>query len=989
MSPNLAQYTKPTKFLGKNHTGHSSPSTDPDINYLQNNNNIISNYFDETMFNNRFSKSANLSIIHLNIRSIPLHFSKFVSFLDTIDIEFKIIALSETAINSTHISYNIPNYNMELDYRKKKRGGGVSLYIHKLLQYRLRSDLQLGGDVNSLFIEIHCSSTQIKRNIICGCVYRPPNMPLKIFNELLSSMLNKLQHQNKHVYITGDFNVNTLARVNGSLATQEFFNIFTSNFYSPLITKATRVTKHSATAIDNIFCNISDPVTNCEAGILRLSISDHYAVFCISKHMALSNKSGTITKRSFCDKNINTFKCRLQNESWNCVYDISDIQSAFTRFQGAIDQHFKAVFKMQTFAMNYKNRHPWMTEALRKQIKQKNKMHTDALHKKDEQLFIAYKSIKNRLNSLLYNTEIQYYSNQLEINKNDSAKTWKVLKNIIGKESSKSKQNITFCIDGTIVTDSTKIANGFNNFFVSIGPKLAENITCSVNPMSYVHSIENSMVLLDVPCTEVRQIISSLKNSSAGWDELPTFVAKKCVDSYIEPLTYLINKSFMGGVFPKELKLARVVPIFKAGDSALVTNYRPISVLSFFSKILEKIMYNHVLHFMDMHDIFYERQFGFREKHSTQQAIITLVDRITHSLDRGDIVISVFLDLKKAFDTVDHQILLKKLSAYGIRGNILQWFKSYLTDRSQYVIYDGKQSMTHNIKCGVPQGSILGPLLFIIYVNDVCNVSNLLLSIMYADDTAVLLSGKSLNDLLDILNTELDLLCNWLQSNTLSLDTQKTFFLLFHRTRIKDTNIVITMNGYAINRVNSLKYLGVIIDQKLNWIEHIAYVRNKISKGVGIMFKARAVLDKKSMMNLYYLYIYPYLIYCIEVWGTALKTHLDPLFLVQKKIVRIITFSQFLAHTEPIFINLSILPLHKLILNRIGIAMYKFANNLLPDVINSLYSRNSDVHSYSTRSSDLLRIPRGTLNFTNVSARVWNVLVLKMDTFRYPNLKYI
>ena len=187
------------------------------------------------------------------------------------------------------------------------------------------------------------------------------------------------------------------------------------------------------------------------------------------------------------------------------------------------------------------------------------------------------------------------------------------------------------------------------------------------------------------------------------------------------------------------------------------------------------------------------------------------------------------------------------------------------------------------------------------------------------------------------------------------------------------------MNGKAINRVNSLKYLGVIIDQKLNWIEYIAYVRNKISKGIGIIFKARAILDKKSLMNLYYSYIYPYLIHCIEVWGTAFKTHLDPLFLVQKKIARIITFSQFLAHTEPIFIDLSILPLHKLILNRIGIAMYKFANNLLPDVINSLYSRNSDVHSYSTRSSDLLRIPRGTLNFTNVSARVWNVLVLKMD----------
>ena len=192
--------------------------------------------------------------------------------------------------------------------------------------------------------------------------------------------------------------------------------------------------------------------------------------------------------------------------------------------------------------------------------------------------------------------------------------------------------------------------------------------------MSYVNGIEHSIVITNISCTEVnqvievKQVISSLKNSSAGWDEFPTFVAKKCVDGYIKPLTYLINTSFVEGIFPSELKLARVVPIFKGGDQAQLTNYRPISVLSFFSKVFEKIMYNHLLDFIDLNHIIYDHQYGFRQKHSTQQAIITLVDRITNSLDKGDIVISVFLDLKKAFDTVDHSTLLKKLYAYGIRG---------------------------------------------------------------------------------------------------------------------------------------------------------------------------------------------------------------------------------------------------------------------------------------------------------------------------------
>ena len=211
----------------------------------------------------------------------------------------------------------------------------------------------------------------------------------------------------------------------------------------------------------------------------------------------------------------------------------------------------------------------------------------------------------------------------------------------------------------------------------------------------------------------------------------------------------------MEGVFPSELKLARVIPLFKSGDSAQITNYRPISVLSFFSKIFERVMYNHIVNFMDSNDSIYKYQFGFRQRHSTQQAIITLVEKITSSLDNGDFVIGVFLDLKKAFDTVDHHILLNKLFAYGIRGNTLKWFESYLTDRSQYVTYDGMQSTILPIKCGVPQGSILGPLLFIIYMNDIFNVSDLLYAILYADDTCVLVNNNNIEYLYKALNEEL------------------------------------------------------------------------------------------------------------------------------------------------------------------------------------------------------------------------------------------
>ena len=220
---------------------------------------------------------------------------------------------------------------------------------------------------------------------------------------------------------------------------------------------------------------------------------------------------------------------------------------------------------------------------------------------------------------------------------------------------------------------------------------------------------------------------------------IPVFIAKQCIYNYVVPLTYVINMSLMHSIFPSELKLAKVVPIFKSGESDKVHNYRLISVLSFFSKIFEKIMYNNVVNFMDKNEAFYKYQFGFRKSHSTHHAIITLVDKITSSLDSGDLIIGVFLDLKIAFDTVIHYILVKNIFCYVIRGCTVKWFESYLTDRLQFVTYDGIQSDINSVKCGVPQDSILGPLLFIIYMNDLFSVSEFLFTILYATDTCVLI----------------------------------------------------------------------------------------------------------------------------------------------------------------------------------------------------------------------------------------------------------
>ena len=398
--------------------------------------------------------------------------------------------------------------------------------------------------------------------------------------------------------------------------------------------------------IDNIYSNI--PSQNCFSGILKTSISDHYGIFCIDNDCNLNNDKVQIVKRSFTLKNIANFKNCLQNVTWDFVYLSDDIESAYQRFQGVLDQLLNANFKKQTYTMNYKNRHPWMTAALRAQIKQKNKLHSLAISSRDDKIMDDYKETKKNLQSALRNSEITYFSNQLDIHRNDMGKSWKVLRNILGKDHNKRKKHHSFFINNNYVTDSLQIANAFNKFFVSIGSLLAKKIKSDVNPLLYVDNNVNSIATFEVTSNRVRNVISSLNNSSAGHDELPPFVAKSCIEEFIEPLTYMINESLRTGICPSELKIARVVPIFKSGDPSLLTNYRPISVLSFFSKVFERIVYDYLFDFICTNNILYDYQFGFRPGHSTQQAIITLIDKITKSLDNGDIVISLFIDLKKS-----------------------------------------------------------------------------------------------------------------------------------------------------------------------------------------------------------------------------------------------------------------------------------------------------------------------------------------------------
>ena len=938
-------------------------------------------YYSGHVFNtSRKPLTPGISFIHLNARSLNSNFREIDDYLSSLNYQFDIIAISETWVSEPeHNKFNINGYDVYHTNRKNKRGGGVALYVKQELACKFLSCKSLV--VDDLF---ECCTLEIlisgHRNIIVSCIYRCPGSNTDIFSEHIVQLFFELTMR-KTVFLCGDFNIDILKhKVNQG--TKSFLDTMYSIGLYPLIDRPTRISNHSFTLIDNVFTNVTNHKVT--SGILVSDISDHLPifVFCTYPNPNRADQKCNVKKRIINENSLLSLSNNLAEECWDNVFRSADVDTAYGEFMTTFSKQYNICCPMKTVRNSFTRRDkPWITNGLKNACHKKNRLYKQFLCSRSHTCEEKYKTYKNKLTSILRTAEKEYYSKLLTDAKGNIKSTWKILNTIINKKTNTSKLPSHFECNEINIVSKQSIADGFNNFFVDVGSNLDKKITVADNAASIYdfmgQQCPNSMFINPVSEDEVVNIIKSCKpKHSKDCDDINMYVLSKVTDQIVKPLVHIFNLSFSSGIFPSEMKTAKVIPVFKSGNRSDFSNYRPISLLSQFSKILEKLFNLRLEQFLISNEILSNCQYGFRSSMSTVHAALELIESISTAVDNKKHCAGVFIDLKKAFDTVNHDLLVKKLFFYGIRGTANAWLNNYLTNRNQYVIADDHSSGMRLITCGVPQGSVLGPVLFLLYINDICNVSNLLKFVLFADDTNIFCSSTSLHDLQDTINRELDKLFVWFSVNRLSLNLGKTNYMLF-RSRPPDNELALKINNVVLPRVAATKFLGIIIDDKLSWKPHIQSVKSKLSSVLSIMYKASKLINTTGMYTLYCSLFHPYLSYCNEIWGNTYTSNVKCLFTLQKKAIRLICNADRLAHTNAMFKDMSILKLSEFVKYKTAIVMFNIFHGTLPIQLQMRFTKYSSVYSTRQTKSFVMVQVRTNLKAMCLSVhgvKLWNTL---------------
>ena len=846
------------------------------------------------------------NILHLNIRSLPCHFDHLCAFLSSCIKKPLILALSETWLtdNDSIDLFHISGYHPPLCKNRKSRGGGVALYIS--------TDLSYVADKSELPFE-HISAICMfngKKLFTVISVYNAPSENKNLFLTNFDKLLETMSERTFPTHILGDFNID----INVENEFQNNYkNNIQSNGFDLLSTSDTRVTSVSSTCLDHIISN-SPSVSHENAFVIEETITDHFPI-CLAIPPYKDPETKTINfieKRDLSFLKSSEKMCKyiflLQNnlEKAN-LSSIDDMNMHADRLVSIIQETTNKFSAIKRVPIQVDDPSPWMTNKIKNAIVKKNTFYLESVRQpQSDRLKAKFAVQRNKVTSLIRQAKRKINTDKIK-NSLGTNNVFQCINSIIGGKSKMSVQSLQE-VNGSCITGKTEMANMFNKYFSTVGEALAAELPVAQNEHSFPRQLQ-SMYLKPTTAKEVQNIIKRLKSrKSVGPDGISGDLLKQISPSVTPYLVNLFNKCLHSGKFPQAFKVAKVLPLFKTGQMDDTSNYRPISILNALSKVFERLIYYRLFGYFNSFSLFYNKQFGFRPNHSTIDALAELVERIRRETDKKSSTCCVLIDLKKAFDTINHSILFDKLERYGVRGNCLSLLKSYLTDRRQYVRLEQSDSAFEPITCGVPQGSVLGPLLFLIYINDLPHACINSVPYLFADDTNIIRSDK--HSLKEPLEEDLSNITDWLNCNKLSLNFDKTFSVVMSTNR--SLTLQLRINGQPIAPAESSKYLGLYLDSRLSFDRHISHVRSKLSQKTGIIARIRHFLPKHVLLQYYNCYIKPVLQYGLVVYGCVSLNKLQPLLVLQKKILRLIHFKARDYHSAELFSNNRVLTVYEI-----------------------------------------------------------------------------